>query len=104
MHKSAPKFLILLLLFPAVHAHQFLPTDATLSVLSDTEYGMVVDVDVIELVQTVKGLEGEGDELVDTVRMLPFPELIAAIENSIANLKRDIVVYFDGNIFMRVYG
>jgi hydrogenase/urease accessory protein HupE len=58
---------------------------------------MVVDVDVIEIVQTVRGLEGEGEDLVETVRMLPFPELIKAIEDSIVNLKRDTVIYFDGD-------
>jgi hydrogenase/urease accessory protein HupE len=92
----ARKFLLILLLFtPIADAHQFLPTDATLSVLSETEYGMVVEVDVIEIVQTINGLEGEGDELIEIVRTMPFPEITAALNKAVEQLKQEIVVYFD---------
>lgn len=96
MYKQVLFIVFLLLFFQESDSHEFLPTDATLSVLSESEYGIVVDVDVIEIVQTVKGLDGEGEDLIETVRMLPFPELIAALEESLVNLKQDIVIYFDG--------
>ena len=89
--------LVLSLVGLSASAHQFLPTDATLSVLSDSEYALVVDIDLIELVQTVRGMEGEGQDLVDTVRFLPFPQLSDALVLARARLQEDITVYVDGS-------
>ena len=84
-----------LLFWLPLSAHQFLPTDATLSVLSEAEYALVVDLDLIEIVQTVRGMEGEGQELVDAVRFLPFPQLTDALGQAQARLLDDIEVYVD---------
>ena len=91
-------FIVLLLVtlsISPVEAHQFLPTEATLSILSDTEYGLVIEFDLIEMVQTVRKLEGSGDELINGVRTLPFPELIEALSEIRARLQEDVTLYFD---------
>lgn len=90
--------LLLLFFTPAVLAHQFLPTRAELAVYSEKEYGLAIDIDLIELIQTVNGLEGTGEELIRQVRTLPFPQLIEALDKGRAMLQRDVQIYFDEQV------
>jgi len=87
-------FMLLLFATPAI-AHQFLPTRATLSVMSEEEYVLVVELDLIELVQTLRQLEGSGEELIDQVRNLPYPELTQSLKQAKYRLREDIHIYVD---------
>ena len=76
-------------------SHQFLPTRATLSILSDEEYTLVVELDLIELIQTFRQLEGSSEELIDQARNLPYPELTKILKQAKSQMTKDIHIYID---------
>ena len=66
--------LFFLLLSP-VSAHQFLPTKATLNLLSTEDYLLSSELDVIELMQTTLDLKGDSSSLIEQVRSLSQNEI-----------------------------
>jgi len=93
-------FLVLFLscfIFGTAHAHEFEPTEASVIVHSDTELGLSIEVDLIELFGAQFDMQGNSKEMIDGVRSLPLSDIIQALEGAKAELETGVEAYVDGN-------
>lgn len=88
--------LIILSLFPAVTwAHQFLPTEARLDLISSQEYNLTCNLDAVELIQRSLNIDGDSYELIENVRNLPVDQIDQALEIAKAEFLKEMQVSVD---------
>ena len=90
-------FIVLLICSFPSWSHQFLPTEARLTLISQEEYVLGVELDVIELMQRSLLIDGIPEELIDKVRALTQEELEQALQLAKADILNSTVINIDGD-------
>ncbi|WP_044841396.1 HupE/UreJ family protein [Thalassomonas viridans] len=91
--------LSLMLLTVNANAHISTPSQASLFIISDNEYKLELQLDIVHLLQQETGLEDDDKTLIPALQQLPLPALMKALYASRDKLQNEIVVNFNGQPF-----
>ncbi len=79
----------------SAQAHQFLPTVAELRLVSEGEYVLRINLDIIEMMQNELELETQEEALIAQVRQLPMETLETALTRLRSKFSQGITLQFD---------
>ncbi|WDE08380.1 HupE/UreJ family protein [Thalassomonas viridans] len=88
-----------MLLTVNANAHISTPSQASLFIISDNEYKLELQLDIVHLLQQETGLEDDDKTLIPALQQLPLPALMKALYASRDKLQNEIVVNFNGQPF-----
>lgn len=96
-------WLVFLCLSVNTNAHEFEVTEASVIVYSDTEFGLSINVDLIELFGNQLSIdvpenEGSAEQMIESVRSLPLSDIISAVQSAKENFRLSVNVYVDGSL------
>ncbi|WP_044830474.1 HupE/UreJ family protein [Thalassomonas actiniarum] len=97
----APFYLLFSLLFLSTYAnaHVSSPSQASLFILSDNEYMLELQLDIVHLLQQETGLENNDKTLIPALKKLPLPALMKALYASKNRLQQQTVIKFNQEVF-----
>jgi len=88
-----------LLLFSALsYGHVNEKSQASLELLSDTEYRITLKVDVVHLIQQQAKFSSQNDELISDIRNMPLKALMAALKGAKTYIQENTSVNFNSNV------
>ncbi len=79
-----------------VWSHQFMPTNAKLTLFPNDEYVLSCDLDIIEFIQQALDLQGNPQELIQQVRELDIQQIEQALKNEKLSVLKQMTINIDG--------